>query len=103
MIIETMEVESYYDVLENDDHKLLIAIKARVGSPEDPSLLYDGRDRALLRRDNETDIVLSDVHPGVRKTLKAASEVLIAEFVDTSIVREYDVKVLAVPKLEINL
>lgn len=93
------EIESYYDILENEDNQLLIAIKARDSQPDSPSIIYDGNDHALFYRDSTLAIVLDYIHPEVRQIFKEAQEVLIAEFVDSSIIREYLVPVKQVNKV----
>ncbi|GHU01881.1 hypothetical protein FACS1894186_5470 [Alphaproteobacteria bacterium] len=91
------EIEDYYDILENEDKELLVAMRARAGSPRDSVLLYAGGDSARLRRNPAVDeeILLVGLHPGVRGALKASQEILIAEFMDTSIIREYSAEVKA--------
>jgi len=96
-----LEVESYYDILENDDGELLVTIKARQGGPEKPAILYAGEEHALFYRSADQTIILDFIHPGVRGSFRKVKELLVAELRDGSIVREYMVPVRQVTKLPV--
>jgi len=98
-----MTVESYYDILENDDNDLLFTIKF-VNSPLiegcKPIMYYDGKQHAIFVKNEDITIICDYVHPGVRGSLGKASKVLFAELKDGAIEEEYMVDVLHVPGIE---
>ena len=48
------EQEGRYDILENNAGEIMIIIKYRSGGPENPRLVYDGGEVALLYRSRES-------------------------------------------------
>ncbi len=87
------EQEYSYNILQNDEGKILIAIKARETEPSKPSIIYDGKEHALLYRDNKHIIILDFIHPDARPLISNVEEVLVAEFSDEECVHSYDVPV----------
>lgn len=96
------ETEAFYDVLQNMDDELLVTVRARTGGPSEPVIFYDGKEHALLKRNDDMFIILDYLHPDVRKLFFDSKTILIAEFKDTGIIREYHVPVKAVDKLPIE-
>lgn len=98
-----MKIESYYDILENDEGELLFTIKF-VDSPqiEDcrPIMYYDGGAHAIFVKNEEITIICDFIHPGVRGSLGRVSEVLFAELRDGNIMEEYMVDVLHVTGID---
>ena len=84
------EQEGRYDILQNGAGEILIIIKYRNGGPENPRLVYDGGDVALLYRSREK----------ARAPLKSVDEVLIAEIDGDEVAREYKVPMRVVKSLE---
>jgi hypothetical protein len=95
------EQEEFYDILQNSSGDLLISIKAREGGPEEPKIVYDGGEHALLYRSKGFSITLDFIHPEAREPLANVDSVLIVEFDNDEVVREYDVPVKKVKKLPI--
>lgn len=96
------ETEAFYDVLQNMDDELLVTVRARTGGPVEPVIFYDGKDHALLQRNEDMFIILDYLHPDVRKLFYNSKSVLIAEFKDTGIIREYHVPIKTVESLPIS-
>ena len=96
------EQEGYYDILQNGAGDILISIRAREGEPEDPRLVYDGGKHALLYRSNGFSITLDFIHPEARVPLSKVESVLIVEFDNENVVREYDVPLRMVKKIPIS-
>ncbi len=92
--------EGQYDILQNSAGEILIIIKYRDGGPENPRLVYDGGDQALLYRSRESAVMLDAINEDARKPLKSVSEVLMVELEDDDVAREYRVPVRAVKSLE---
>lgn len=78
-----------YDILLNEEDEILIAIRARLGGVSKPQLLYDGKDKIVLYRNEDQTIYLTEVPEPVRKPLEKLSKVLMIEVHDDAIIREY--------------
>ncbi|MGD9638544.1 MAG: hypothetical protein AB7U85_05755 [Alphaproteobacteria bacterium] len=96
------EQEELYDILQNSSGDLLISIKARKGLPEEPKIVYDGGEHALLYRNNGLTIMLDYIHPEARQSLFYADTVLVVEFDNDDIAVEYEVPIRIVKKLPIS-
>ncbi len=99
------EQEKKFEVLRNPAGELLIIIRARINSEENPVIAYDGGEHALLYRNATHTVVLDYIHPMVRTALLKASSVLIVEAQGNAVVREYfagikQVEKLALPAIE---
>lgn len=92
--------EGQYDILQNSVGEILIIIQYRNGGPENPRLVYDGGDQALLYRSRESAVMLDAIHVDARKSLKSVNEVLMVEIEDDDVAREYKVPVRVVKSLE---
>ncbi len=94
------EQEGRYDILQNGAGEILIIIKYRNGGPENPRLVYDGGDVALLYRSRESALFLDAINEKARAPLKSVDEVLIAEIDGDEVAREYKVPMRVVKSLE---
>ncbi len=92
--------EGQYDILQNAAGEILIIIQYRAGGPENPRLVYDGGEQALLYRSRESAVMLDAINQEARQPLKSVSEVLMVELEDDDVAREYRVPVRAVKNLE---
>ena len=75
--------ENLFKVYLGHAGEVLIAIRGQDSEPNDPLLMYDGRDHAVLRRNKEDVVILDHLHPEVRGPLRACGRASIAEL-DTS-------------------
>ena len=96
------EQESFYEVHLNKYDELMISIRARENEPENPVLIYDGNNHALLYRTPQSSVLLDFIHPEVRPYLLNAAQILIAETKDYRVVREYTVICKRVKNLPID-
>lgn len=94
------EQEGRYDILQNGAGEILIIIKYRNGGPENPRMVYDGGDVALLYRSRESALFLDAINEKARAPLKSVDEVLIAEIDGDEVAREYKVPLRIVKSLE---
>lgn len=94
------EQEGTYNILQNEAGEILILIRFRAGGPENPRILYDGGDSALLYRSRESSVVLDAINPKARMPLKTVSEVLMVELDDDEVAREYKAPVRIVKPVE---
>ncbi len=91
--------EGRYDVLVNNNGELLIALQKKEGEPENSRILYDGKEHALFYRNNNETIILDYVHPDAQEHLSKAAKIIIVEFENDDIIREYDVPVQHVKQI----
>lgn len=84
-----MEHEVNFNILKNSEGNLMFLVHARMGGVEGSSVVYDGRQTALLYRTKKDVVALDFIHPAVRADLKKKKEVLVVEVDGGSIVREY--------------
>ena len=68
-----------YDMLQNAAGEILIIIEYREGGPENPRLVYDGGEQALLYRSRESAFMLNSIAREARMPLKSVNEVLMVE------------------------
>ena len=90
-VTKKTEQESFYEVHLNKYDELMFSIRARENEPENPVLIYDGNNHALLYRTPQSSVLLDFIHPYVRPYLLNAAQILIAETKDYRVVREYTV------------
>ena len=91
--------ENFYDIIKNSKNEMLFCLSEHEGEPDDePELVYDGGENALLYRCHDYIVVLDKVHEDARKLLTSKEKVLIVEMSkgeNKDVVREYvaDVRV----------
>ena len=89
-----------YDILQNAAGEILIIIKYHEGGPENPRLVYDGGDTALLYRSRESAVFLDGINDKARGPLKSVDEVLMVEVEGDDVAREYKVPVRVIRSLQ---
>lgn len=89
-----------YDILQNAAGEILIIIKYHEGGPENPRLVYDGGDAALLYRSRESAVLLESINDKARSPLKSVDEVLMVEVEGDDVAREYKVPVRVIKSLQ---
>ena len=94
------EEEGRYDILQNALGEILIIIKYREGGPENPRLIYDGGDSALLYRSRESAVKLDAINEKARQPLKSVDEVYLVEVEGNEVARDYKVPVRIFRSLE---
>ena len=92
------EHEGRYDILQNSEGEILIMIKQRRGGPENPRLVFDGNNSALLYRSRESAVILEGINPEAKVPLQAVNEVLVVELDGDEVAREYMVPLRTVKK-----
>ncbi len=83
------EREEEYNILQNAAGEILILLTVRSGGPENPRLVYDGGNSALLYRSRESEVILDNINPAARMPLKSVDEVLVVELEEDEVAREY--------------
>ena len=89
-----------YDILQNAAGEILIIIKYHEGGPENPRLVYDGGETALLYRSRESAVFLDGINDKARSPLKSVDEVLMVEVEGDDVAREYKVPVRIIKSLQ---
>lgn len=89
MVKPQIEQEKNFNILQNESGNLMILIRARLEDAEKPKLVYNGKEHALLYRNDHHTIILDYIHPAIRKTLRRKKQVLIVETTNGAVVREY--------------
>lgn len=92
--------EGKYEIIKNAAGEIMILITYRAGGPENPLILYDGGEEALLYRSRESSVMLGNIHVEARPLMKVVAEVLMVEVEGNEVAREYNVPVRHVKNLE---
>jgi hypothetical protein len=71
------------------------------GKPENPQLIYDGGEHAILYKNKKTSVILDYINPAIRKKLLGEPKVLIAEYSrrEDKAAADYAAEVVAVKKI----
>lgn len=101
----SVEKEDAYVVLPTTEDELVFAIAVRENDPDDPRLLYDGDEHALLLRGEKEIILLDYLNSEVQNMLKRAQSIFIAEidYKDKLMVRDYAVPVQRVVSYPVDI
>jgi len=67
----------------------MLVIEQQMNDPEDPMFIYDGGDTALLYRNWDSSLRLSNLSEQARPPLQNADEILVVEKQDERILRNY--------------
>jgi len=97
-----IEFENSYDILQNKTGDIMFSVLEREGEPDNPKLVYNGGEHALLHRNGDHVVILDYINSDVRQPLKKTKEVLVAEHPkgeEKNFVREYTAAVKIVKRL----
>ena len=92
------EKEKEFNILQNGAGEILFLISVRPGGPENPRLVFDGNNSALLYRSRESAVILEDINPDAKLPLLSVDEVLVVELDNDEVAREYMVPLRVVKK-----
>lgn len=88
-----IEKQDFYEIIENKFGELAIFIDARDKEPINPSLEYDGKNMALLKRDNKIAVKLENINKETGSVLAEQEFVMIVELDGETVNRTYGVPV----------
>ena len=88
-----VEKQNFYEIIENKYGELAVFIDARPGTPVDPALEFDGKQTALLRRDERLAVRLDNIDPETKNILAEREFVMIVELKGEVVERVYGVPV----------
>lgn len=84
-----MEKQDFFEIIENKYGELAIFIDSRDGDPVNPILEFDGKQTALLKRDERRSIILENIDTETRNVLAEAEFVMIVELKGEMVERVY--------------
>ena len=96
-----IEIESFFDVLQNEKGELMLVVSAKTGDIENPVLLYANDGNALLFRSKCQTIMLNNIHEAVKKQLSDSLQILIAETENKEIKQEYTAEIRTIAELPV--
>lgn len=88
-----IEKQDFYEIIENKYGELAVFIDTRAGSPVNPVLEFDGKETALLKRDERLAVRLDKIDPETRNVLAESEFVMIVELSGDMVERVYGVPV----------
>lgn len=88
-----IEKQDFYEIIENKYGELAIFIDARNGSPVNPVLEFDGKQTALLKRDERLAVRLDNIDAETKNVLAESEFVMIVELTGDIVERVYGVPV----------
>ncbi|MBQ8870304.1 MAG: hypothetical protein IJ019_02885 [Alphaproteobacteria bacterium] len=88
-----IEKQDFYEIIENKYGELAIFIDTRAGSPVNPVLEFDGKETALLKRDERLAVRLDKIDPETKNVLAESEFVMIVELSGELVERVYGVPV----------
>ena len=91
---------SRYEILQNAAGEIMLIIHAREGEPDNPRIVYDGGDSALLYRNRESSIILEGIAEKAREPFLKVEQVLVVEVKNDDVAREYKVPLRKIKSLQ---
>lgn len=97
-----MEKQDFFEIIENKYGELAVFIDARDGDPKEPLLQFDGKNTALLKRDDRRSIILDNIDEETKGVLAESEVVMIVELQGDVVQRVYAVAVENVEDIVLN-
>lgn len=94
--------EKKFMVAEGEEGEVYFFIEAKKEQPHIPVIIYDGKDHALFRRNEDQNIILDYIHPSVREHLRKVPEVIIVEMILENIKDSYIAKMQHVDNIPLD-
>ncbi|MBR5802515.1 MAG: toll/interleukin-1 receptor domain-containing protein [Alistipes sp.] len=94
------DTSSRYEILQNAAGEIMLIIHAREGEPDNPRIVYDGGDSALLYRNRESAIILECIAEKAREPFLKVDQVLVVEVKNDDVAREYKVPLRKIKSLQ---
>lgn len=88
-----VEKQDFFEIIENKFGELAIFIDSRKGEPFNPSMEYDGKSTALLKRDSNIAVKLEGINAETGTVLAEQEYVMIVELNGETVERTYGVPV----------
>jgi hypothetical protein len=84
-----IEKQDFFEIIENKFGELAIFIDARKGEPNFPTVEYDGKSTALLKRDGHIAVKLEGINKETGSVLAEQDFVMIVELDGETVERTY--------------
>ena len=97
-----VRVAHKFFVAEGEEGEIYIFLDASKDKPENPRIVYDGKDHAVFFRTPDDKVVLDYIHPEVRDKLRHASDVVIVETILENIKDCYIANMKMVDKIPVD-
>lgn len=94
--------EKKFMIAEGEEGEMYFFIEAKKNQPQSPRIIYDGKDHALFKRNEDQNIILDYIHPSVREQLRKVNEVVIVEMVLENIKESYIVRLQHVDNIPLD-
>ena len=88
-----VEKQDFYEIIENKFGELALFIDARKGTPSNPSMEFDGKQTALLKRDADLAVKLERINPETASVLAESEFIMVVELKGETVERVYGVPV----------
>lgn len=88
-----IEKQDFFEIIENKFGELAIFIDARKGEPQNPSMEYNGKGTALLKRDGKIAVKLDGINKETGTALAEQEFVMVVELDGETVERTYGVPV----------
>ncbi len=100
-----VEKEDAYVALPTTEDEIVFAISVKENEPENPQLMYDNDEHALLIRNDVSAVVLDYLNTEIQTMLQNSKKVYIAEidYKEKRLKRDYEVPVAMVQEYPIDL
>ena len=100
-----VEKEDAYVALPTTEDEVVFAISVKENEPEDPQLMYDNDEHALVIRKNISVVILDYLNTEIQSMLQNSKKVYIAEidYKEKRLKRDYEVPIALVEEYPIDL
>ena len=88
-----IEKQDFFEIIENKYGELAVFIDARKDEPQNPSMEYDGKSTALLKRDNRIAVKLEGINAETGSVLAEQEFIMVVELNGETVERTYGVPV----------
>lgn len=88
-----IEKQDFYEIIENKFGELALFIDARKGQPLAPSMEFDGKQTALLKRDGQLAVKMEGINPETGTVLAESEFIMVVELKGETVERVYGVPV----------
>lgn len=88
-----IEKQDFYEIIENKFGELAVFIDARKGNPVLPTMEFDGKTTALLKRDGNLAVKLEGINSETGAVLAESEFVMVVELDGETVERAYGVPV----------
>ena len=97
--VELNDATNKYDLLQNGAGEIMIIINGEDSPPENPRIVYDGGDEMMLYINKTRALMLNSLTIKAQKAMLNVENVLVVEVKDDDVLREYNVPVRHIRKL----